>query len=368
MLETPLPTEKPAIVENHLLLVGNPGVGKSYLLNSLGGHFASGFSAVDGLTSQCTHSDVYIESESSYVRLVDVPGLLETNGPRMKENGRAIAEALRKKGKFKLVFVLAESSGRVHPADLYTIGKVMKAVDYAVDVGLVINKVPDDEMEYYQEADIKSIIEQLNTVANGKFHSSRCVMVPRLPKSQNSTAGDYLRCLLSKIDGYNDIPNVRDIFATDHELNEFGELIASGPRAIKQRLIALFNGVASHIGATPQQTSIGHSDAISQHTNAPMQQPEQEQPEPQETGINTLSPQHSDRDKDGIAEASLSGDRCGTEQIARQSVDCSSLEAVLNVDERHKNSTACKNPELEKGDTNTGQSVYGKPQLNAIEI
>ncbi|KAG0238840.1 hypothetical protein BGW42_000001 [Actinomortierella wolfii] len=390
MLGTLVPTENSATVINHVLLVGNPGVGKSYLLNSLGGHFASGFSAVDGLTSQCDYKDVMIDSESGYVRLVDVPGLLETKGSRMKENSRAITEALRKEGKFKLIFVLAESSGRVQPSDLYMIGKVMKAIDYTVDVGLVINKVPDGELEYYQKVDVQEcIIGQLNTVANGKFHSSRYMVIPRLPKSEKDHAQGLLISLLSKMDGYKDIPNVKDIFSTDYELSEFQMLLMAGRRAIKQTLSDMFKVNVNESETTLRQVSTGQNDVRIQHSTVPTKQSDQEeletheisfqcivpmqesgyvQPEPQEIRTNNPSPRQSRelpdnvRNMEGTTLVSHNGGCYRMDQVASLSVNQSGLQAALNVDESRKNSTAHKDHKREKDDTFDGQSMFDKPQ------
>ncbi|KAG0042587.1 hypothetical protein BGZ83_000292 [Gryganskiella cystojenkinii] len=210
---------------SNVLLLGNTGVGKSYLLNSLGGNFQSGFSAVNGLTGGCGFNDVVIET--STLRLIDTPGLLEASGENMIRNANSITQALRMKGRFKIIFVLADRSGRVDPSDLFLIGKVLSAIEFSVDVGLIINKVPEDDMELYLDATTKNdIIQQLNNVANGKIKESWFSVIPRFHRDNLTGAATHLNMLLADM-VYQDIAEVHDIAATILEYNQFVELLKS---------------------------------------------------------------------------------------------------------------------------------------------
>ncbi|KAF9970310.1 hypothetical protein BGZ73_007008 [Actinomortierella ambigua] len=171
-----------AVIDFNVLLAGNAGAGKSYLLNSIGGNFKSGFSAVDGLTTDSTYCDVNISG--STVRLIDVPGLLEATDENVARNAKAITKALGMNGGFKLIFVLAEGSGRVTSSDLYMIGTVMSGVEFAINVGLIVNKVPEEDMERYGEGSTRnSILASLNGAASGKILSSWFFVIPRYPRS-----------------------------------------------------------------------------------------------------------------------------------------------------------------------------------------
>ena len=64
-------------METRVMIIGNPGVGKSALCNSLGARFASGFSIGKGFTEKAQLCSVTINSEK--FDLVDVPGLYEGN-------------------------------------------------------------------------------------------------------------------------------------------------------------------------------------------------------------------------------------------------------------------------------------------------
>ncbi|KAF9971438.1 hypothetical protein BGZ73_005628 [Actinomortierella ambigua] len=211
----------------------NPtGAGKSYLLNSIGGNFRSGFSAVDGLTTECTCVTVNLQHEP--VQLIDAPGLLEATGDKMLNNARAIADALRIKGRFKVIFVLADCSGRVQPSELYVIGKVMTAIDFSIEVGVIINKVPEDYTDFYKNPTaVQKIIKELNTAANGKINQEWFQAIPRFRKNNQKGAAKPLEHLLSRME-YQDIPVVKDIVTSVPELNEYIDLVRSAPHMAMQ--------------------------------------------------------------------------------------------------------------------------------------
>ncbi|KAF9971440.1 hypothetical protein BGZ73_005630 [Actinomortierella ambigua] len=207
------------VISSNVLLVGNAGVGKSYLLNSIGGNFRSGFSAVDGLTSDSTYCDVNIRG--STVRLIDAPGLLEATDENVARNAKAITNALNMRGGFKLIFVLAECSGRVTPSDLYMIGTVMSGVDFAINVGVIVNKVPEDDMKRYDEGNTRnSILESLNGAANGKILSSWFFAMPRYKESNPNGPRAYFTDILAQMTAQS-IPKVVPITASVKEHGKF---------------------------------------------------------------------------------------------------------------------------------------------------
>ncbi|KAF9161894.1 hypothetical protein DFQ26_004041 [Actinomortierella ambigua] len=193
----------------NVLLVGNSGVGKSYLLNSIGGNFDSGFNIMDSMTTTCSYCDATLGTAA--VRLVDTPGLLEATSENVARNAKAITDALNMEGGFKMIIVLPESGGRLMPSDVFMIGKVLEAIDFSIDVGLIINKVPEDDLEFYGDVFVRNdLLTKLNNLAEGKIKSSWFVAIPRFRRDNPKGPQRLMTDLLSNMTSQ-DIPKVNPI-------------------------------------------------------------------------------------------------------------------------------------------------------------
>ncbi|KAF9971439.1 hypothetical protein BGZ73_005629 [Actinomortierella ambigua] len=207
----------------NVLLIGNTGVGKSHLLNSIGGNFLSDFSIVEGLTTKSTYCDVNIEGAT--VRLIDTPGLLEATDEKVARNAKAITDALYMRGGFKIIFVLAECGGRVLPSDLYTIGKVLSAINFSIDVGVIINKVPEDDLELYKGGTVREdILQKLNSLAEGKIRSSWFKAIPLFRKNNPMGPRPYMTSLLSDMTSQS-IANVTQVESNVSEFGHFADFL-----------------------------------------------------------------------------------------------------------------------------------------------
>ena len=119
-----------------IIVIGNPGAGKSTVLNGLAGEllFKSGISIGEGMTYQL---DVRENARGTFY---DTPGLADNT--HREAAGKAISDALRKGGKFKVLFFVMTESGRIVHQDVTTLRLVLDAApEIENHYGIVINKL-----------------------------------------------------------------------------------------------------------------------------------------------------------------------------------------------------------------------------------
>lgn len=136
------------IEKEHYVFIGNPGVGKSAIINALVGKkvFQSGLSVGTGLTK-------YLQSyEHNGKVYIDTPGLadLEQKAAAAKE----IEKALKMGGRYRLFFVFNLNELRITEQDLVTLELVLDAIDHPEKkFNIIINKIEDDEREELKNPD-----------------------------------------------------------------------------------------------------------------------------------------------------------------------------------------------------------------------
>ena len=128
-----------------MIAIGNPGSGKSSILNSLAEEyvFKSG-SNISGLgvTFQLDER----KSSKTGAIFLDTPGLADLE--MKKQAAEAISKGLRKGGKFKILFFLNLFRGRIDAQDLTTLCMVLKAAsEIKENYGIIANMTPKNLLE-----------------------------------------------------------------------------------------------------------------------------------------------------------------------------------------------------------------------------
>lgn len=127
--------------KNIIVLIGNPGVGKSTLINSIVKNKVaeSGFSAGVGLTQIC---QIHEYQGFTYV---DTPGL--SDAKIRTQAAIEIEKALKLHGNYRIIFMMTIEAGRIKPDDLNTIGRVMESLRQQEKCfNVLINKVKKREI------------------------------------------------------------------------------------------------------------------------------------------------------------------------------------------------------------------------------
>jgi hypothetical protein len=155
------------------LFVGNPGTGKSTLLNCLAGsrRFPSGLSYGGGLTRELQTTAV------DEVLYMDTPGLADRSAEQ--QAAAAITQGLRMGGRFKLCFVVRLEFGRAICEDLVTIERVLDSIRLRdVPFAIVINNISHAAFTTLsaRQNEFKRVVAIFNS---GSYSTPHFVFIPR---------------------------------------------------------------------------------------------------------------------------------------------------------------------------------------------
>ena len=135
-----------------VVFMGNPGVGKSALLNSLGGNFESGLSEVGGLTKNVSSISVFTDGRN--LELFDVPGIMESGTDDViSENLKKLQDTLETCGTAVLFIVVTPRNGRISSDDFAIMKTLLSKLHQSPQIGIIITQVKKRQMHTMQSHD-----------------------------------------------------------------------------------------------------------------------------------------------------------------------------------------------------------------------
>ena len=129
-----------------IALVGNPGVGKSFLLNSTikQNKFKNGFS-FQGVTQKL---QIETKNNKDYI---DTPGFDDIKNK--KATIKEIQKALKLNGNYKIFFVITLEGGRIRNIDAILIEIILQSLENVPNLtfGIIVNKLDNESLNYLKD-------------------------------------------------------------------------------------------------------------------------------------------------------------------------------------------------------------------------
>jgi predicted GTPase len=137
-----------------LILLGNSGVGKSFLANRLlddDEAFESRFSA-RSVTRHTEWKDMSTVIGKHIYSVANIPGLVEANQKLIDENRREIMKAFQECPLAVVLFVFGHKNGRIPDEDLVAFMRINDAYEFpSQSLLLIVNGIPSNRPDEYEE-------------------------------------------------------------------------------------------------------------------------------------------------------------------------------------------------------------------------
>jgi len=157
----------------YIMFIGNPGVGKSTLLNSLfqRHEFDSGPSPGRGMTQQFSMKELDVEGR--IVNIVDSPGLADAE---TRQNcAEEIEKGLKQGGLYRIIIMVRQQDGRVVEEDKTTLKLILDALPkiHHNQFGILVNQVPRKMMKKFGDSTFKT--KFVNSLLSGLVRETKYI-------------------------------------------------------------------------------------------------------------------------------------------------------------------------------------------------
>ena len=161
--EIPLPKKA-----EYWLFAGNPGSGKSTIINSLLKKKLAGIEASSGKLE--FYSDP-IEDRG----YIETPGLDDIKN--RAQAAKEIEKALKQDGKYRIFFVIDSNGLKTRPADLDTIKTILNAINLPnIEYNIIVNKLTIEELS--EVVKDNNAIKLAKSLKAGKYHTYNIRFIP----------------------------------------------------------------------------------------------------------------------------------------------------------------------------------------------
>ena len=151
---------------NHpgVMILGNPGVGKSFLANVLAGRdsFIHGISS-KAVTQETECVEIYMGNSS--LTIFNIPGLIESEQEHIDSNVAEIDKAFYERPSSMIIFIFGHENGRIRDEDVAAMNAINAAYSFESDsLAIIVNNLPQNRPKDYESTTTSHLQKLLRSV------------------------------------------------------------------------------------------------------------------------------------------------------------------------------------------------------------